>query len=316
MLGSSTCSRPPQPISQPTFKSEQLKLEKFDELQKSILKITCSAYYQNYFYLYPDSSSQESQLYYENITSNSVAGTGLLLYQDLHRQVLLSCYHVFNFKDTIKTYYLDKDKQPTKFLNSLSIKTGQKILVFHKNGKTSDSKIISIDESNDIALIETTVGDVLLSEFPFRGSFKNAKKIKLGQEAYLLGFPKGFFMVTRGLVSPSPFKNKFIVDAPFNRGFSGGIVITFTDNELYYQYIGMANSIAFSSEPVLTPRNEPTILDQYQNLPYDGDIYVKELKLINYGITFAVKSNVIIDFLDREEKKLKQLGYNISAYLD
>jgi len=228
--------------------------------------------------------------------------------------VLLTCYHLFDFKDTLKTYYLDEEKQPTKFLHSLSVKLGQNILAFHMSGWSSLGKIIAVDERNDLALIETDRDEILLSESPFAGPFGNAEKIKLGEEIYLLGFPKGYFMVTRGLASPSPYKNRFMVDAPFNAGFSGGIAIVFTE-EGDYKLIGIANAVAYNSETVLVPPDEPNIYELYQNLPYEGEIYVKDLKLIDYGLTFVIKSNIILDFLHRERERLKGLGYDLPGQI-
>ena len=314
-----SCSRPPHPLSYSTSNSEQLKLKNIDQLQRSILKITSSAYYQNYYYSYPTSEldvfSQESLLENKNMTSNSVAGTGLILYQDSRSQLLLSCHHLFDFKDTLKTYYLDKNRQPTKYLSSLSIKTGENILIFHKNGSNSQGNIIAVDKINDLAMLEVKTENILLSEYPFQGLFVDTKTIKFGQEVYLLGFPKGFFMVTRGLVSHAPYKNKFIVDAPFNRGFSGGVVVLFSENGLYYHNIGMANSVAYNPEIVLTPADDSQSIDIYKNVPYNGEVYVKDLKLINYGITFVIKSNFVIDFFKRERKNLRQMGYDISGYI-
>lgn len=314
----SSCSHPPQPPPHPSSIFEQIKLEKLSQLQRSILRVTCSANYQNYFYSYPsdqaDTSLQENLLQGKNRTTNSVAGTGLILYQDFRNMVLLTCHHLFDFKDTLKTYYIDKHGQPTKFLHSLSVKLGQNILVFHMSGWSSLGKIIAVDERNDLALIETTRDEILLSESPFAGPFGNAEKIKLGQEIYLLGFPKGYFMVTRGLASPSPYKNRFMIDAPFNAGFSGGTAIVFTE-EGDYKLIGMANAVAYNSEAVLVPPDEPNIYELYQNLPYDGEIYVKDLRLINYGLTFVIKSNVILDFLHQERERLKQLGYDLPVHI-
>lgn len=307
-----TCSHPHQPLSYSISNSERIKLERLKELQRSVLKITCTAYYQNYFYSYPTSDTI-SLLYDKNITTNSVAGTGLIIHQDSRISILLTCYHLFDFKDTLKTYYLDEHKKPTKFLYSLSIKVGQNILIFHRNGRSSRGKVLAFDEANDLALIGATPGDILLAEFPFKGSFVDTEEIKLGQEIYLLGFPKGFFMVTRGLASPTHFKNKFIVDAPFNKGFSGGVVIVFNDDRSKYQYVGMANSIAYNSETVLAPSEDHKVTEKYLDLPYTGDIFIKDLKLINYGITFVVKSNVISDFLKREKKKLRKLGYSFTV---
>jgi len=316
ILATLSCSHPPYSHSPSNFKQPQL--EKLSQLQRSILKVTCSANYQNYFYANPsgqaDTSSQKSLLISEYITTNSVAGTGLIICQDLRKMVLLTCYHLFDFKDTLKTYYLDKEKQPTKFLHSLSIKLEQNVLVFHMSGRSSLGKIIAVDERNDLALIETDRDEILLSESPFAGRFGDAEKIKLGEEIYLLGFPKGYFMVTRGLASPSPYKNRFMVDALFNRGFSGGVAILFTQDG-QYKLIGMANAVAYSPETVLVPPDEPNIYELYQNLPYEGETYVKDLKLIDYGLTFVIKSNVILDFLHRERERLKQLGYDLPVHI-
>lgn len=310
ILAISSCSQLPHSRSSERFK--QAKLRKLSQLQRSILKITCSANYQNYFYANPsgqaDTSSQKSLLISEDRTTTSVAGTGLIVSQNLRKMVLLTCYHLFDFQDTIKTFYLDKQRQPTGFLHSLSVKSGQKTFITHMSGRNSLGEMIAADKENDLALIETTSGEILLSESPFAGRFGDAEAIKLGQEIYLLGFPGGYFMVTRGLASPSPLKGEFMVDSPFNRGFSGGVAILFTQKG-DYELVGIANAVGYNPQTILAPTDEPNISEKYRDMPYDGEIYVKDLRLIKYGLTYVIKSNVIHDFLLREKERLKELGY-------
>ncbi len=296
--------------------TEQERIHSLEKIEKSVLKITCSSYYKNFFYEYPreENTLPENLLYNENITSNSVAGTGLIIYQSSVRQLILTCHHIFDFEDTLKTYYYDENKNPTKHLSTLSIKSAQKIYIFHKNGSRSQGFIIAHDKGNDLALIETIPGSILMTEYAFDGKFGNAGHIKLGEELHLLGFPKGFFMVSRGLASPSHFKNKFMVDAPFNRGFSGGVVIRFIDQKPNYEYIGMANSIAYTSQNVLVPTDDPQLVEQYKSHPYEGYSYVKELKLINYGLTFVIKSEEIKEFLKSNSYELKNLGLDVAKF--
>jgi len=307
-----SCSHPPYSHSPSNFKQPQL--EKLSQLQRSILKITCSANYQNYFYANPsgqaDTSSQKSLLISEDRTTTSVAGTGLIVSQKLRKMVLLTCYHLFDFQDTLKTFYLNKQRQPTGFLHSLSIKLGVKTFVTHISGRNSLGRMIAADRENDLALIETTSGEIFLSESPFAGRFGDAEAIKLGQEVYLLGFPGGYFMITRGLASLSQLKGEFMIDAPFNRGFSGGAAILFT-KEGDYELVGIANAVGYDPQTVLAPVSEPNISEKYGDMPYDGEIYVKDLRLIKYGITFVIKSNVILDFLFREKEVLRGLGYDL-----
>lgn len=311
-----TCSPSPQKISHSLIDWDEAKLNTFNELERSILKIVCSAFYENYFYSpppsYVDSISQKSLFTEKNFTTNSVAGTGLIISQRANKIVILTCYHILDFEDTVKTYYLNEKKQPTEFLQSLSIKYGQTNYITHKNGTISRGKVITQNEANDITLIEAEAVQNVLSEFSFQGHFCKEGKISLGEEIYLLGFPKGHFMITRGLASPSKYKNKFLVDVSFNRGFSGGIAITFDNKTGNYQYMGMANSTAYNSEFALSPSDAVQNMDIYKNIPYCDDIYIKELKMINYGITFVIKSDVIVNFFRKENEKLKRWGYDIS----
>jgi hypothetical protein len=309
-----SCFRPTYKVSNPLYEFEEAKLNTFNELERSILKLTCSAFYEDYYYAPPtklsgDSVSQESLLTEKKFTTNSVAGTGLLVMQAANKILILSCYHVFDFEDSLETYYFDKNKKITKYLESRSIKYGQTIYVTHKNGAISQGKIITKDEGMDIALIETQAAENALSEIPFQGTFSKASKLKLGQEVFMLGFPKGYFMITRGLASPSKYKDKFLVDASFNRGFSGGVTIMFDDRTGDYQYVGMANSTAYDSQIALGPSDTIINLESYKSIPYQGDIYIKELQMINYGITFVISGEVITDFFKMEEYKLKQSGY-------
>lgn len=310
-----SCYRPAYKVSHPLYEFEEAKLNIFNELERSMLKLTCSAFYENFYYNPPsqfsdESISQESLLIQKKFTTNSVAGTGLLITQSANKILILTCHHVFDFEDTLKTYYLDKNKQITKYLQSLAKKFGQTIYVTHKNGTISQGKIISSDENYDIALIETEAIENALSEVPFQGIFSHESKVKLGQEVYLLGFPKGHFMITRGLASPSKYKEKFIVDASFNRGFSGGVTITFDNQSGDYQYVGMANSTAYDSQIALGPSDAIINLESYQSAPYEDDVYIKELKMINYGITFILSGDIIANFFKKEEEKLRLLGYS------
>lgn len=309
-----SCSKPLRYTNQSFNQLEEAKLEVFSELERSILKLTCSAYYENYYYSPPlrfDGNIPQDSLFEEKIfTTNSVAGTGLILAQRGDKMIILTCQHVFDFEDTLKTYYLTENRQVTNYLQTLSKKYGQTIYVSHKNGTISTGRIIIQDEESDIALIETQAIENVLSEFPFQGILNVPSKIKLGQEVYILGFPKGHFLITKGLASPSKYRDKFIVDVPFNRGFSGGVAITFDHKAGNYRYIGMANATTYDSEIVLTPSDAISNIDILKASPYEGDVYVSEIKLINHGITFVLRNDAIIEFMEKNESKLIQFGFS------
>ncbi len=292
---------------------EKDRLADFDEIQRSILKVVCSAYYENFYYELPPISaaaaSLDSLLIKKQYTTNSVAGTALILQQNATRLLLLSCYHVFDFQDTIKVYYRDRAGNPTANLYSLSRRYDLRIFVTHKDGTRDLGRILSVDETNDLALLETQAQKSVLTESAFLSSLAADDKLEFGKEVYLIGYPKGFLFITRGLINPAPYKNRFLISAAFNRGFSGGVVFAFDENLNNYYYVGMANSMAYDSELVLAPSSELIDLTNYLDFPYNDEIYLKEIKSINYGITFAIKRSVILDFLKREQEKLKQNGF-------
>ena len=295
---------------------EENRLKITEEIERSVLKVTCSTYYRNYYFSFPENVSepfdQDALLTQRNMSTSSVAGTGLIIYQDNRRQLILTCHHVFDFPDTLDSYYLDANILKTPYLNTRSVKYGQNILVFHKNAKSSKAEIVAMDKANDLALIETSLDAFTLTELPFKGSFISGDQIRLGQEIYLIGFPKGFLMVTRGLASPSRIRNKFMVDAPFNRGFSGGVVLVFDYDTQNFHIAGIANSIAYNSETVLAPSSEVTLNEDIQKIPYQGHVYPKELKLLNYGVTYVIKSDYIVEFLNNQKELLEERGYNSS----
>lgn len=282
------------------------------KLEASIIKITCSAYYEIQYYAPPppgEAVPQQSLLTSKKFTTNSVAGTGLIVLLQADKILVLTCEHIFSFQDTIKVYYANEKNQPTNYLQSLAIRFGQTIYVTHRDGTSSRATLVAADDANDIAIIETDASSNRLSEYPFEHSLAKKTDILLGQEIYLLGFPKGIFMVTRGLASPSKYKTKFIADLTFNRGFSGGIAIAYNQNSRAFEYVGMATAASYDSELVLAPPEGYQVSEQNMKLPYQEEAYLKELRLINYGITFITRSEVIVDFLSRSSETLKQYGY-------
>jgi hypothetical protein len=280
------------------------------------MQIICTAKYENFYYAPPPNIAatipQQSLLQKEDFSINSVAGTGFILYKNPSKILLLTCHHIIDFADTVKTYYLDSNKKPTKYLYSLSVKYDQTVFTVYKSGPREIAKVLLSDNKNDLALIEGKPSANTLAELQFQGIFDESVKIRFGQEIYLLGFPKNTFMVTKGLASPSTSGKRFVVDAPFNKGFSGGVVISFDETGSKYQYLGMANSSAIETELIVAPSDDPEVLEKYKDIPYEGDLYTKKINLINYGISYVISIEVITDFLKKNKELLDRFGYNFS----
>jgi len=300
-------------VTAPQPNLSERRLIRLEEVRRTMVKVVCSAYYENYYYLKPTlrnkTTSLEDLLYKKQLTTNSVSGSALILNRNSSNILLLSCYHIFDFEDTVRVYYKDEAGTDTEHLQSISIKYDQRIFVTHHDGTRSLGHLIGFDSRNDIALLETRAAENKLLENSFTAPFSDESDLKFGKEAYLIGYPKGFLFISRGLISPSPYANKFMISAPFNRGFSGGIVLAFDEGKDYFVYLGMANSMAYDSQLVLAPDETISRLDNFIDFPYTANAYVKEIKLVNYGLTFAIKAKIIERFLEQERERLRQLGF-------
>jgi hypothetical protein len=137
-------------------------------------------------------------------------------------------------------------------------------------------------------------------------------RLSLGSFVYVLGYPHGYPMVTRGIVSaPSdPSVGSFLVDGLWNRGMSGGLILAVRGGTGAMEWVGMARAAAASTEARLVP--EPTATtDPRVRRPYDGPIFLEEFRRIEYGITFTVPVTEIRRFLDQHREALDGLGYGV-----
>jgi hypothetical protein len=105
-----------------------------------------------------------------------------------------------------------------------------------------------------------------------------------------MGYPAGYQMVTRGIVSNPKVnrKGEFLIDALFNQGISGGIVLAVRDGVPNFELVGIAKSVSASYKNVLKPVHESHQEMYNPNIPYEDELYVKVEKEINYGITFTI----------------------------
>lgn len=307
------CSYPLKNVYRTDVDYEEIKMRRLAEIKRSVLKVVCSAYYDNYYYKQPENNLESVELedlfIEKQMTTNSVSGSAVIIYKNPQKMLLLSCNHIFDFKDTIRVYYADSLGIQTDNIQSVSIKYDQRVFVNHRSGTRSIGHLLAYDKANDIALLETSNDENQLAEIPFEAFFKNKADIRFGKEVYMIGYPKGFLSIANGLVSASHYKNRFLISASFNRGFSGGLVIAFDKNSKSFQYVGIANSMAYDSHLVLAPNDNAVTSANFKDFPYTDEIYVKDLKLVSYGLTFGIKNDVIFDFIEREKEGLRLKGF-------
>jgi hypothetical protein len=324
------CSRKIYQVAYPTLSDGKYDSEfpyknasaELEQISQSVRKLSAIAYYKSYVF---DENSRimksdlkkndyRRKAVKEIFFNNSVIGSATLLSYHGRRITLLTCAHIVDFEDTLLTYFTTESGMQTPYLQSIAIKQRQKNFVADLPER-GELEILAIDAKSDIALL----GRMFTSDtrFPlpvFGYPLGSASALEWGSFVYLIGYPKGYLMVTRGIVSQPDrdHKGSFLVDALFNRGFSGGIVLAIKDGVPNFEMVGLASSVSADFEYNIVPPQDVERSGFDPRIPFEGDVYVEFNRDINYGITFIVSTEIILNFIQENIDHLKNQGYDLS----
>jgi hypothetical protein len=296
-----------------------------EKVAESVRMISCIAYYKSYVFP-PEANVRIGNVHdpllkkkatKEVFSNRTSSGSATIIYYENRRIALLTCAHVVDFADTMFTYYRSEDRKETEVIQSIAVKDRQSNYVASIQG-ARELEILALDVKNDLAVIgqkmyEQSAHDVAVFSYPFG----RAKELEWGAFVYLFGYPAGYQIITKGIVS-SPNRDKngsFLTDAVFNRGFSGGIVLAIRDGVPNFELVGMATLVPARQQYWVTPCKEGEPADFEQDVPYKGDVYVESRTDIIYGIAPAISSELIIDFLEAHQEELLQRGYDLRSFL-
>lgn len=292
-----------------------------DEISGSVKKLFCIVEYDVYHFQENDLMNKEklSQINLKRSSAKrsafneSVHGTATVLQNNRNGFLLLTCAHILNNPDTVISYFATNSRQ--EIIESIAVKKSQ--MNFIRDNETNNLlRILAIDPKLDIAFLgsdtPSDVGDIEA----FKQAVGNANALLWGTPVYLIGFPGGHQMLTRAVIgNPNPSTSgDFIVDATFNPGGSGSLILALAENEQRFEVVGIAKSASASFSNILKPEKESHQETYNPNLSYEGDIFVSRVRNINYGVTFAISINTIRDFYIQNRKSLTREGYNLDEF--
>jgi hypothetical protein len=249
--------------------------------------------------------------------NSTASGTATVVYYNDRHIALLTCAHVVDFEDTVVSYYIGDDRRPTAYVKSVAVKEKQTnyVATLPEGGEV---EILAMDRSADIALM----GQQFLSEPAqpprvFTYPAGHARDLEWGTFVYLFGYPSGYKMVTKGIIS-SPNKDRrgtFMVDAMFSRGFSGGIALAIRDGVPNFELVGIIKLVSAHSSFVLTPTRENGDFTYDPSMPYKGDLYVERKTEVESGITQAVPVEAIREFIHTHSDEIRGHGFVLTGFL-
>jgi hypothetical protein len=296
-----------------------------EEISQTVMMVSCIAYYKSFPF------PREMQVRLEGVTdallaardrssffyTSTSSGTATVIASDRRRVLLLSCAHVVAFDDTVVSYHRDAEGKPTPYIRNIAFKNRQLsyVATLPEGGEV---EILAVDHQADLALIGRQFSVELPSPIPeFAYPLGEARDLFWGSFVYMFGYPSGNKMVTKGIVS-SPNKGGkggFLVDALFNRGFSGGIALAIRDGVPNFELVGVVRAVSGRSSYVLAPRPEADPQEYDPTVPYSGDIYVEKRTEIESGIVQAIPVEAIRTFVEANAQKLGRGGYTVGQFL-
>lgn len=301
------------------YKSSSKQLE---EISNSIKLINCIAFYNSY--VFDENSflttrdikkidiekSATKVIFYNNTSS----GTATIIGENNGNVLLITVAHIVNFPDTIISYYTNQDGSVSPRVQSVSIKTRQSNYIPDlPDGGELD--IILMDKSLDICLLgkkfeQTSTARLSVFNYPWG----NSSELEWGTFIYVFGYPMNYKMISKGIVSsPGREKNTFLIDAVFNRGSSGGIVLAIRDGIPNFELIGLVKSVPADYQYVVRPISKTQDLEYNPMLPYKGDLYVQKEQIMRTGITKVIGIDAIKEFIKQNKEFLINKGFYIKT---
>ncbi|MEE9190833.1 MAG: serine protease, partial [Candidatus Neomarinimicrobiota bacterium] len=271
--------------------------DQLNDISQTIKQINYIAYYKSYQFntesnvlISTVSDAIDKDIFDNEVYFNeTVSGTGTVIYYENNNLALLTCAHIGNYPDTLLTYFESLgDEEPTVIQN-ISFKIRENFFVNGIPGATDFSPLL-VDQQRDIAILgKRHVLDPYRQIKVFDYPAGQSEELDWGSFVYIFGYPMGHKMVTKGIVSnpEDALSGSFIIDALFNRGFSGGIILAIKDGVPNFELVGMVKSVSASYNYALVP--DLTTDDEHYNtyFPYKGSSFIKRAESINYGITFT-----------------------------
>lgn len=287
---------------------------------ESVLRVQNNVIYRTYqFYLddLPRKSELQGQDFDEvsgqsYLDDQSTAGTAIVLTDFRGKFALLTASHTVFYPDTIWHYRENSPDPEDPLVEAVSIRQTVNHFVIKEDGIIRLELVVN-DSKRDLAVltnINRISGDLMV---PLSIPLGNSELLDWGDMVYALGYPKGAKMVTMGTASRSDHPTRSIlIDASFNRGFSGGALFAVRNDGSGLRWVGLITSALGENETYLIPEFAST-KDFDPDVPYTGELFVRSTPRINYGITNAVAVNEIMEFFRENEDRIRDYGILIPS---
>jgi hypothetical protein len=303
------------------YRNSSLQLERVADCVRMISTI---AYYRTYVFpeewkVTPETVTQEfleQRRLQPTFVNRSMSGTATVVFARNRRVALVTCAHVVSFPDTMVSYHLGPDRQRLPYLRTIALKERQNnyVATLPEGG---EMEILAMDKAADIAIVGRRFEQepaIPIRAFPY--PLGRAMELEWGSFVYLYGYPSGYRMLTKAIVS-NPNRDKkggFLLDAVFGGGFSGGVAVAIRDGVPNFEMVGMVKLVSARTSYVLAPPRDDANVEFDTTIPYAGEIFVERRTDIEYGVTVAVPAEAMVKLYEANAWALRTRGYEIDFF--
>ncbi|MFA7290002.1 MAG: serine protease [Melioribacteraceae bacterium] len=292
--------------------------EQLEKISNSIKLLNCIVFYKSYIF---NESTKLTKYDLDNVDyidkavtlihyNRTASGTATVIYSLNNRVVVLSTAHIIDFPDTLISYFQTPEGKPTNLIESISFKEKQTNYIpdFPEGGELD---ILAKDSAKDLVLLGKTYISEPFNPPVFSYPFGRADDLEWGSFIYVFGYPLNQKMLTKGIVSnPNRERHTFFVDAIFNKGFSGGIVLAIRDGVPNFELVGLIKSVPGELEFALRPEFKPGEADYSPLIPYQGRVYVDKTQPMRLGVTRVIGAETVVEFINSYKSILNLKGYD------
>lgn len=239
--------------------------------------------------------------------SEHKAGTATIISRSGQRIALLTVNHVTQFPPMHIRYYEDDTGMGPKRVASVAVRQSVRGVLVPHPGR-GNLVVLARDERNDIALLGLELGEhsdtaqFRVASFPGGDS----GRLSWGSFVYVVGYPAGYPMVTRGIVSNPDWDGhgSFVTDGLWNEGISGGLILAVRGETGTLEAVGLARAGAAGREVRLQP-DTAGIPVRSESRRYEGALYIESVLRIQYGITLPISIALVNEFIDAHSARLR-----------
>ncbi len=298
--------------------------EQLEGISNTIYRVNSLAFYKAY--IFDENSKIKLKDLNDDVIKNqsikttyldkASSGTSTLIYSSNGTVALLTCAHVIDFPDTIVSYFSEKQGTFSDNVQSIAFMSRRFIYVAGFPEGSEVKEILS-DKSLDITIIGNNYNSKFERLFHvFNYPFGKAKDLSWGNFVYVFGFPLNYKMISSAIVSSPNYDRtgSFFIDAVVNRGYSGGLVLAVKNGIPNFELVGIIEWVPEENENILEPAPVEESIKYNPLVPYKGDMFVKQQKLLRYGITKVIPMESIVDFLMKNKEFFIKNGYYFNIY--